>query len=110
MNDENQPVQVVIDGIPAWDYGKTRSAIEPEPIVANDSGVWVHKNIAPLTDGSAGFEYDLLRYERRDYDKLMLSMSGDGSGNDDYEFTSAEIKAYNVGSMRGAGLRGVSND
>ena len=107
MNDENQPVPVTINGVPAMDYGKVQSAIKPDPVVINSAGVWVHSNVEPLP-GGGGFEYNMLWYDKNDYDKIK--QSGGDDSDDDYEFTAAEIKAYNVGSMRGAGLRGIGHD
>ena len=101
MMNEDQPLQVIINGIPALDYGKRQSAIKPDPVVVNESGVWVHSSIEPLQD-SEGWEYDLIQYDRRDYERMQLQNPG---GTDPMQ---ANLNAFTQGQIDALG--GVPNE
>lgn len=50
------------------DYGTVRSAVRPEGLVVDEYSVWVNTDIAQT---AAGFEYNMVRYTKDEYIKLM---------------------------------------
>ena len=50
------------------DYGTVRSAVRPEGLVVDEYSVWVNTDIAQT---AAGFEYNMVRYSKDEYIKLM---------------------------------------
>ena len=50
------------------DYGTVRSAVRPEGLVVDEYSVWVNTEI---TQTAAGFEYNMVRYSKDEYIKLM---------------------------------------
>jgi len=57
-------------------HGKVKSTVEPEPLIVDESSVWVHSNIVPVEELNEeetfiGFEYDMIQYEKDEYIKIM---------------------------------------
>ncbi len=50
------------------DYGTVQSAVRPEGLVIDEYSVWVNTEI---TQTAAGFEYNMVRYSKDEYIKLM---------------------------------------
>ena len=50
------------------DYGTVRSAVRPEGLAVDEYSVWVNTDIAQT---AAGFEYNMVRYSKDEYIKLM---------------------------------------
>lgn len=63
-------------------YGKTRSAIRPELLRADEFSVWVHSNIKPITeingeDEFNGFEFDMVQYDKDEYILAMAEKTAE---------------------------------
>ena len=50
------------------DYGTVQSAVRPEGLVIDEYSVWVNTEI---TQTAVGFEYNMVRYSKDEYIKLM---------------------------------------
>lgn len=58
------------------DYGKQRSTVKPEPMVLDESSVWVYSNITPVeeTVGEetfSGWEFNMVQYTKDEYISLL---------------------------------------
>ena len=58
------------------DYGRTRSTVQPEPIVIDEYSVWIYSNIVPVeeTVGEetfSGYEFDMVQYTKDEYIHLL---------------------------------------
>lgn len=58
------------------DYGKQRSTVKPEPMVLDESSVWVHTNIQAVeeTVGDAvfnGWEFNMVQYTKDEYIRML---------------------------------------
>jgi hypothetical protein len=54
------------------DYGRQRSTVKPEPMVLDESSVWVHTNIQEVeeTVGEevfSGYEFNMVQYTKDEY-------------------------------------------
>jgi hypothetical protein len=57
-------------------YGKVQSTVKPEPMVIDESSVWVHTNIQPVeeTVGEetfSGWEFDMVQYTKDEYIRML---------------------------------------
>ena len=57
-------------------YGKVQSTVKPEPMVIDESSVWVHSNIQPVeeTVGEetfSGWEFDMVQYTKDEYIRML---------------------------------------
>ena len=64
------------------DYGRQRSTVKPEPMVIDESSVWVHSNIQPVeeTVGEemfSGWEFNMVQYTKDEYIKELESQLTD---------------------------------
>lgn len=48
-------------------YGKVQSTVKPEPIKIDDYSVWVHENIVEVENENFTYEYDMVRYDIKEY-------------------------------------------
>jgi len=58
------------------DYGRQRSTVKPEPMVIDESSVWVHSNITPVeeTVGEetfSGWEFNMVQYTKDEYIRML---------------------------------------
>lgn len=58
------------------DYGRQRSTVKPEPMVIDESSVWVHSNIQPVeeTVGEemfSGWEFNMVQYTKDEYIRML---------------------------------------
>jgi hypothetical protein len=58
------------------DYGRQRSTVKPEPMVIDESSVWVHSNIQPVeeTVGEemfSGWEFNMIQYTKDEYIRML---------------------------------------
>jgi hypothetical protein len=62
------------------EHGKVRSTVQPEPLVIDQSNVWVNSNIVPVEEvvgeqTFSGFEYDMIQYEKDEYIRMMAEQN-----------------------------------
>ena len=58
------------------DYVRQRSTVKPEPMVIDESSVWVHSNIQPVeeTVGEemfSGWEFNMVQYTKDEYIRML---------------------------------------
>lgn len=58
------------------DYGRQRSTVKPEPMIIDESSVWVHSNIQPVeeTVGEemfSGWEFNMVQYTKDEYIRML---------------------------------------
>ena len=58
------------------DYGRQRSTVKPEPMVIDESSVWVYSNITPVeeTVGEetfSGWEFNMVQYTKDEYIRML---------------------------------------
>ncbi|MEO1815238.1 MAG: hypothetical protein ABGU93_06595 [Acetobacterium sp.] len=54
------------------EFKNTRSTVNPEALVVDESSVWVCENIVEIAeDEFQGFEYDLIQYGKDEYIQLI---------------------------------------
>ena len=89
-------------------HGKTRSTVQPEPIIIDEYSVWVHSNIEPISESTGdyefdGFEYDMIQYDKNEYIRLMAERV-DNIAEPDGDYSQKEMNAFVEGMMGGAGI------
>lgn len=59
------------------DYGKVKSTVKPEPVVIDDSSVWVHTDIQEVHETMGedqsfdGYEFNMVQYDKDEYILMM---------------------------------------
>jgi len=66
------------------DYGRTRSTIEPDPIIIDELSVWKHTNITEITvqeieskSSHIEYEFDMIQYSKDEYLGMMIDQNTD---------------------------------
>lgn len=58
-------------------FGKTRSTVEPDAVVIDDSSVWVHSDIQEVHETMGedqsfdGYEFNMVQYDKDEYILMM---------------------------------------